>query len=149
MMPFLDIVTVVCVGLLTGTEFTVSVFINPVLQKLEEGAQARAISLFAARLGRAMPFWYASSLLLLILEATIRRRERGLVLIIAAAVIWAAVILLTVLFLMPINNRMMRLDSGSFPEGARREHERWNRLHSLRVMVLVVALVCFLLAILR
>jgi len=145
MMLLLDIVTIVCVGLLIGTEFAVSVFINPVLRKLEDSAQAQAISLFAARLGTAMPFWYVLSLLLLIVEAVMRRHERGLILLIAASVIWVAVIVATVLFLVPINNRMMRLDTSSFPEEARREHHRWNALHRLRVMALVVALICFLL----
>ena len=144
-MLLLDIVTIVCVGLLIGTEFAVSVFINPVLRKLEDSARAQAISLFAARLGTAMPFWYVLSLLLLIVEAVMRRHERGLILLIAASVIWAAVIVATVLFLVPINNRMMRLDTSSFPEEARREHERWVALHHLRVMALVIALVCFLL----
>jgi uncharacterized membrane protein len=146
MMSFLGVVTIVCVGLLIGTEFAVSVFVNPVLRKLEDRLQAKAISLFAARLGRAMLFWYGLSLLLLILEAVIRRQERGLPLLIAANAVWAAVIILTLLFLVPINNRMMRLDATSFPAEARREHERWDALHRLRVMALSAALVCFLLA---
>jgi hypothetical protein len=50
-MSFLDIVTVVSVGLLVGTEFAVSAFVNPVLWKLKDRAQARAVSLFAGRLG--------------------------------------------------------------------------------------------------
>jgi uncharacterized membrane protein len=145
-MPFLDIVTTVCIGLLIGTEFAVSVFINPVLWKLEDRAQAAAIRLFAARLGTAMPFWYAVSLLLLGLEAMLRHHEPGFALLILASVIWAVVILVTVLFLVPINNRMARLDSDSFPEEARREHKKWDTLHRLRVAALVIALVCFLLA---
>jgi hypothetical protein len=51
-----------------------------------------------------------------------------------------------VLFLVPINNRMMRLDASSFPEESQREHRRWEALHRLRVAALVMAMVCFLLA---
>ena len=72
-MIFLDIVTTVCIGLLIGTEFAVSVFINPILERLDTGTRMKAISLFAKRLGTAMPFWYALSLLLLIAEALLRR----------------------------------------------------------------------------
>jgi len=146
---FLYILTTVCIGLLIGTEFAVSVFINPVLRRLELGAQARAISLFATRLGRAMPFWYVLSLLLLIVEAALHRHQPGTGLLIAAVVLWLAVILLTLLFLVPINNRMMRLDAESFPEAAQQEHHRWDALHRLRVLALGIAMVFFLLAVQR
>jgi len=65
----LTIITTLCIGLLIGTEFSVSVFINPILRRLDVLAQAHAIRLFARRLGAAMPFWYTASLLLLIGEA--------------------------------------------------------------------------------
>lgn len=146
MTVFLYIATTICIGLLIGTEFAVSVFINPILRKLDDRSQAKAISLFAARLGHAMPFWYGLSLLLLILEAVAARHEHGNPLLIAACTIWLAVIVLTVLFLVPINNRMMQLDAESFPEEAQREHRRWDTLHRLRVAALVVAMACFLLA---
>lgn len=146
MTSFLYIVTTICIGLLIGTEFAVSVFINPVLRKLDDHAQAQAISFFAVRLGRAMPFWYGFSLLLLLIETIAQRHEPGSTLLIAASAIWLAVIFLSVLVLVPINNRMMRLDAKSFPEEAQREHGRWTTLHHLRVTALIVAMVCFLLA---
>ena len=149
MTGFLYIATTVCVGLMIGTEFAVSAFINPVLRKLDDRAQAKAISLFAGRLGRAMPFWYALCLLLLVVETIIERHEPGVTLLIVAISIWLVVIVLTLLFLVPINNRMMRLDAESFPEEAQREHRRWEALHRLRVAALVVAMVCFLLAVPR
>lgn len=146
MTTLLFIVTTVCIGLLIGTEFAVSAFINPVLRKLEDRAQASAISQFAARLGKAMPFWYVLSLAILAVEAMMQRHEPGSALLIVAVVIWLAVIVLTLLFLVPINNRMMKLDAHSFPEAARQEHHRWDTLHRLRVIALVVSMVCFLLA---
>jgi uncharacterized membrane protein len=145
-MPFLDIAVTVCIGLLIGTEFAVSAFINPIVWKLDDRAQATAVRLFAERLGTAMPFWYAVSLLLLGLETLLRHHEPGFVLLIAASIIWAVVILLTLLFLVPINNRMVRLPSDSFPQEARREHKKWDTLHRLRVAALIIAFVCFLLA---
>src|SRR5215470_18908422 len=53
------------------------------------------------------------------------------------------VIVFTVVFLVPINNRMARLSSDSLSETARREHKKWDAPHRLRVMG--VALICFLL----
>jgi len=146
-MIYLDILTVVCIGLLIGTEFTVSVFINPVLQRLDTGTRMKTISYFAKRLGTAMPFWYAFSLLLLVTEALLRRHVDGGSLLITASVLWLTVIVLTLMFLVPINNRMMRLDTNSSAETSLKEHAKWEMLHRGRVAVLTASMVCFLLAI--
>jgi uncharacterized membrane protein len=147
MISFLDIVTTICLGLLIGTELAVSVFINPILRKLDDPAQAHAIGLFARRLGGSMPFWYVASLLLLIIEAIMRRHESGEALRIVASAIWAAVIVHTVVVLVPINNRMTRLDSNAFSPEEQREHKKWDSLHRWRVVALLTALVCFLVAV--
>jgi uncharacterized membrane protein len=146
-MSYLDIAAILCIGLLLGTEFAVSAFVNPVVWQLDERAQAAAIRLFAARLGKAMPFWYALSLIFLIIEAIVHRKQAELSLLIAACGIWALVILLTLLFLVPINNRMMSLDTTVFPEAERREHKKWDTRHRLRIAALGAAFLCFLLAI--
>jgi uncharacterized membrane protein len=146
-MTFLNIATVVSIGLLVGTEFTVSAFINPVLSQLGDRAHAGAIRIFARKLGTAMPIWYGLSFALLVMEAVFRRHDAGLGMLIISAGIWAAVIVLTLMFLVPINNRMMRLDADSWSEEAREQHNRWDRLHRVRVFALGTAMVCFLLAI--
>src|SRR6516225_5341129 len=110
MKQLLDIVTIVCIGLMIGTEFAVSAFIGPILEKLGSSGKAQATRLFAQTLGRVMPFWYALSLLLLIAEAIVRRLEQGFVLLATAGAIWAVVILLTVLILVPINNRVAKAE---------------------------------------
>jgi uncharacterized membrane protein len=148
-MIFLDIVTTVCLGLLIGTEFSVSVFVNPVLKRLDNGTRMKAISLFAKRLGTAMPYWYALSLLLLIAEAALRRHSDGISLLITANALWLAVIVLTIIFLVPINNRMMKLDSNSLADSSLREHRTWDLLHRGRVAVLSASMVCFLFAVLQ
>jgi len=148
-MLILDITTILCIGLLIGTEFSVSVFINPILYRLDESSKAAAIRMFAIRLGKSMPFWYGASLLLLLTETFLRRDEPGLTPLIVASAIWAVVIVLTILFLVPINNRMMQLDAGAFPEQAMRAHQRWDMLHRIRVAALTIAMICCLFAILR
>ena len=134
----LEIVTTICIGLLIGTEFAVAVFINPILRKLDAREELRAIRLFAAKLGRAMPFWYAGSLLLLVAEIVIRYKQAGESLLIAASVIWVAVIVLTLIFLVPINNRLARADLNVPPEPALAEHGKWDSLHRWRVASLTV-----------
>jgi uncharacterized membrane protein len=93
-----------------------------------------------------MPFWYGLSLLLLLAETAIRWHQAG-VLLSAASGIWVAVIVLTLLFLVPINNRMMGLDPDSFSNAARGEHRKWDAMHRARVLALSVAMVCFLMAV--
>jgi uncharacterized membrane protein len=146
MLRILDILTTGCIGLLIGTELAVSVFINPILWKLENPVQLTATRLFAKRLGAAMPFWYAASLLLLIAETIIRRHESGAALLAVASVIWAAVIVLTVLFLVPINNRLAQIGSTSVAEVARQQHRKWDRMHRFRVVALGASMFFFLLS---
>jgi uncharacterized membrane protein len=147
MRSLLDVFTTVCIGLLIGTEFAVAVFINPILRKLGSREELRAIRLFAAKLGTAMPFWYGVSFLLLIAELVFRHREVGAMLLVAASAIWAAVIVLTILFLVPINNRLARVDLDAPAEPVLNEHGRWDAMHRWRVASLTAAMICFLLAV--
>jgi uncharacterized membrane protein len=149
MIFILDILTILSVGLLIGTEFAVSAFINPVLSRLDDRAQAFAVKSFAKMLGTAMPFWYAGSFLLLIAETVLRRAQAGFSLLIASCAVWAAVILLTLLFLVPINNRIGAVTDEVFSEAVKREHRRWDARHRMRVVALALAMVFLLAAVLR
>ena len=147
MIPFFQIVTTISIGLMIGAEFTVWAFINPILWKLEGPSRIEAIRYFARRLGKVMPFWYAFNLILLITEAFLLRREAGARLIGVAAGIWAAVIVLTLIFLLPINNRLAGWSAQLPVDQAQREHKRWHAMHRARVVALETAMVLFLLAV--
>jgi uncharacterized membrane protein len=94
-----------------------------------------------------MPFWYACNLLLLIAEWVPLRRTAGVPLLAAAVGSWVVVILFTLVFLVPINNRLAREEAHASAEQAHREHKRWDSLHRARVIALIVAMVLFLVAI--
>lgn len=141
-MHFLDLLTILCAGLMTGNELAVSLFIHPVIQQLENRAQVKALSLFAGLLGKVMPFWYFTSLVLLGLEAYLRRHEPALPFLLTAVILCAAIIVFSVSVLVPINNRIARLQT-SAPNGWQQEHKKWEMLHRLRILLLVVALSCF------
>jgi uncharacterized membrane protein len=145
-MMVLDVVTTVCIGLLIGTEFAVSAFINPIIEKLDDRARAHAVGMFGKRLGFVMPFWYAGSFVLLLAGTVARWQGAGDGLLIAACAIWTAVIAESLLVLVPINNRMMKLDGKAFPPEAQRELRKWERWHRVRVGALTAAAVCFLVA---
>jgi hypothetical protein len=137
-MHLLDIITILCIGLMVGNELTVSLFINPVIWQLDEPAQAKAFSLFARYLGKAMPIWYALSLVLLIIEAVLRRHQPALTPLLTAIIIWIAVILYTVTTLVPINNRIAALSTTQW----RSEHKRWDTLHRWRILLITIAMIC-------
>lgn len=141
------IVITMSFGLMLGTEFAVSAVVNPILEKLGDSARAQATRLFARKLGTVMPFWYVLNLLLLIAEAVTLRQHSGLLFLVAAGVIWIAVIVLTLIFLVPINNRIAAMDPTTFKDSLRREHRRWDALHRLRVLALSVAMICMLVGI--
>jgi uncharacterized membrane protein len=147
-MDFLDVLTILCTGLMIGNELAVSLFVNPVIWQLEDRSQAKALSLFAGTLGKIMPFWYAFCLVLMVVETYLRRHQPALTLLLAAVAIWIAIIVYTVTTLVPINNRIARL-AGALPEGWREEHKRWDTYHRWRILSLMLAMVCLVWGILR
>jgi uncharacterized membrane protein len=147
-MLFLDVLTILCTGLMIGNELAVSLFVNPVIWQLEDRSQAKALSLFAGTLGKAMPFWYALCLVLMVVEAYLRRHQPALTLLLIAVAIWIAIIVYTLIALVPINNRIARL-AGALPEGWREEPKRWDTYHRWRILSLMLAMVCLVWGILR
>lgn len=140
-MHTLDLVTIVVIGLMVGTELTVSLFINPVIWQLDPAAQSRALSLFARRLGFVMPFWYATCLILLIAETVLRRGTVAFPTLLSATTLWAATIVYTVALLVPINNRVATLDTGDSFQQWIKDHKRWDGFHRLRIVLILIALV--------
>lgn len=147
MRQILDIATIMSVGLMIGTEFAVAAFINPILEKLDLSARVDATRRFARTLGAVMPFWYSLGLLLLVAETVTLRHDPAVPFLAAAIVLWAAVIVLTLLFLVPINNRIVKMDTASFTESLRRQHKKWDTLHRWRVLALCVSMACMLIGI--
>ena len=147
-MLVLDIIAILSLGLMIGVEFAVSAFINPTMSKLDEEPQAKALSLFAALLGFIMPFWYSINLVLLIAEAIVRRHTPALTPLTIAASLWVFIIIVTIAVLVPINDRIAKLQTTALPADWQQAHSRWNTLHHVRVALLILAFVLALYAIL-
>lgn len=139
-MHLFDLVTIFVILLLIGVEFSVSAFINPVVWQLDKEPQARALSLFAALLGKIMPFWYGACLLLLAVQAWLRAGTAASPLLITAAALWLFVIVTTVWVLLPINRRIAEHSAADW----QRQHRTWDALHRVRILILAIA--AFLLA---
>ena len=142
-MHLLDIITILCTGLMVGNELTVSLFVNPVIWQLDDQAQAKALSLFGRLLGKVMPLWYALCLVLMIVEAYLRRHQPGFPLILTAIVLWIAIILYSIAVLVPINNRIVALPTASsLPTHWLAETKKWDALHRWRILFLIIAMIC-------
>jgi uncharacterized membrane protein len=143
-MHLLDITTILCAAFMTGNEIAVSLFVNPVVWQLDEPLQAKALRLFAALLGKAMPIWYAASLVLMAIEACLRRQQPAFRWIVAAAILWIAIIAYALLVLLPINNRIAALEPSALPAGWLQQHRKWDRHHRVRILLLILAVALFL-----
>jgi hypothetical protein len=129
------IVALVLTGPLVGVELGVAAFTNPLVAKLPDDAYRVFRSGGSRLLGALMPFWYLGAAVVLIASAVLSRNMFTIV----AIALMGVVMLLTLTVLVPINNRI----------GAWRTNDdvnrdlagRWDRLHGVRVGLLVAMFV--------
>ena len=140
---FLELAAIVIAGTMVGNELAVAVFVHPRISALDDATHVRAAQTLAAALGRAMPFWYALTLLLSGAVAFSARPTgtSGHGSALWAAGLFAATIVYSLLLEVPINNQVARWQPESLPANWRELRRRWDALHAVRVVVLLVALV--------
>src|ERR1700757_1870868 len=139
-MHLLDTITITFAGLMVGNELAVSAFFNPAVWQLESTPQAQALSILAGSLGRAMPVWYGLCLALLALESFLHLHQATLTPLLIAAALWAGAIVLSISALVPINNRIASLNTAAPAPGWERDHRKWDALHRVRILLLMLAL---------
>ena len=146
MLKILDSLVILLAGLMVGNEFTIAVFINPAFEKLSEEGHSAVVSPLAKLLGRVMPFWYASVILLTIADAVLRWLQFHQVSmpLVASAALWITTIIISVIWLVPLNNRVASWSGASLPPDWQETRSRWDRLHRFRVALLLAALVCLI-----
>jgi hypothetical protein len=136
MEDILEIFALVITGPMVGVEIGVAAFTNPIVARLPDDAYRQFRSGGSRLLGVVMAIWYMTTLVVLIAAAVV---TWGDWLVAAAAVLMALTVLLTVTVLVPINNRI-----GAWSEVADVDRDlagRWDRLHWLRVVMLVALFV--------
>jgi hypothetical protein len=141
MASFYDIATAAVAATMTGNEFAVAAFVHPQLRKLNDSAHAQMAQPLASALGKAMPLWYSLALAL-ILGAAYEHRpvsSSSGVLIVLAAILWAITIVFTVTTLVPINNRIAKMNPQQPYPTWLQDRCRWDKLHRIRVELLIVA----------
>jgi uncharacterized membrane protein len=141
-----DIATATVAGLLAGNEFAVAAFVHPQLHKLDQNAHAQTAAPLARVLGKAMPIWYGVALVLIVGAAFQHRplsSGPGLFLLLAA-ILWAATIVFTITMLVPINNRIAKMNPEHPYDCWLQDRCRWDQLHQVRVALLIMAFVLLL-----
>ena len=135
----LAVVTLVLVGLMVGVEVCVAAFVNPTFDRLPNSGGLAARSDGARVLGRVMPVWYVGSVLCSVGWAVQTwGRLQALAVVVAAALLVVSVVL-SVTLLVPINSQVAQWSSTGAPANWREQVGRWDRLHVLRVAILVIA----------
>jgi hypothetical protein len=141
-----DISTATVAATMAGNEFCVAAFIHPQIRKLNDNTHAQIAAPVANALGKAMPLWYGLALVL-ILGAAFEHRPissgPGL-LVVSAGVLWAITIVFTVTMLVPINNRIARMNPEQPYPTWLQDRCRWDRLHRVRVELLIIAVLVLL-----
>jgi len=139
----LEIVAIVVAGTLTGSELAVAVFFHPSISRLEDVVHIRAAQALAKVLGMVMSFWYPLTLLLALAVTFVAHTARTTPwwLALASTVLLALISVYSVLLPVPINNRVARWQPDSVPANWRDLRRRWDLLHDIRVVFLVIALI--------
>jgi uncharacterized membrane protein len=145
-MQLLDILTILCIVSMTGTEFTVAAILNPALDRLDRPTWLKATPVLARAMGRVMPFWYALGLVFIGVEGYLHFAAPSRSWFVAAVLLWVVGIVYSITMLVPINNRIAEAKADT-TSSTTADHKRWDALHRWRVVLLVVATTCVLIGI--
>ncbi|MBT3149351.1 DUF1772 domain-containing protein [Streptomyces sp. CHD11] len=139
MLNALEVFTIVFVGLMVGVEFSVAFVINPILDALPEESGVLGRAHGARMLGALMPAWYIASLVLTAVWAVAGWHDAGTGLVVLAAGLLIVSVIMSLLLLVPINNRGRTWTPENRPEDWKEQKNRWDRLHYVRVAVIIAA----------
>ena len=137
----LQLLAVLVLGLMVGSELNVAVFGHPSLNRQSVEVHIPVRATFAALFGRVMPFWMPGSTLLniLVLLPFEHLNSSAWRLAAVALAIQIFVVVFSLLGPVPINNRIAKWTVTSLPNDWRALEHRWDLYHWIRTSALVVA----------
>ena len=141
MVMALQILALLVLGLMCGSEFNVAAFGHPSLNRQPLETHIRIRSSMAALFGRVMPFWMAGSAVLNLFLILPFAHLTGLSWRFAA-IAFAIQVLMMVFSLLgpvPINNRIIKWTPQSLPDNWKTQESRWDLYHWFRTCCLIVA----------
>jgi uncharacterized membrane protein len=144
----LQIISIVVLGLMSGSELNVAVFAHPAFNQQPLEVHVRLRSSFARIFGRVMPFWMSGSTLLnlLLLLPFEHLASSAWHLAASALAIQVAAVVFSLIGPVPINNRITKWTPTTLPDDWKAQEHRWDWYHWLRTSGLVVAFVLLILS---
>ncbi|MFC0006347.1 DUF1772 domain-containing protein [Micromonospora siamensis] len=139
MLSAFQVLTTVVVGLMVGVELSVAVVVNRILDALPGDAGQLGRAHGGRMLGAAMPVWYVGSLALVAVWAVAGWGHHGNALVVTAGGLLVLSVVMSVLLLVPINNRGRTWTPDNRPADWKQQMKRWDRLHLVRVAVIIAA----------
>jgi uncharacterized membrane protein len=146
----LQLIAILILGLMCGSEFNVAAFAHPLLNHQSQDVHVRLRSSFAALLGRVMPFWMVTSTILniLLLLPSVHLSPPAWRLSAIALAIQVCAVLFSLIGPVPINNRIAKWSPESLPSDWKRQEHRWDLYHWVRTGGLVVAFLLLVISVL-
>jgi hypothetical protein len=130
-------VNLVLAGMLVGNEFGTKVALHPALEELSTPERIRAEQAVTRRYGAIMPLWMSSTVASCVAALALSRGSQGFFPTLAGTACFAGMLLSTLLGNVPLNKRTLEIDPDENGEEFARLRERWDRLHTLRVVLTV------------
>lgn len=143
-MHLLNVAVAFLVLLMVGSELSVSAFTDPSAWRLDPVPQSVMLSHYAAVLGKVMPFWYGLDLLMLGTETWLHRHTPDFMILLIATSIWFLATLGSIIFLVPLNNRVIAASPGW-----QAAHRSWDGRHRVRIVALAISAFLLSYAIIR
>jgi uncharacterized membrane protein len=139
----LHLLAVLFLGLMCGSELNLAAFAHPTFNRQPAHVHIPKRSSFAQLFGHVMPFWMAGSTLLnlLLLLPFEHLSDSAWRLVAIACTIQVMAVIFSLVFPVPINNRIAKWTPESLPDDWRIQERRWDTYHWLRTCGLVVAFI--------
>ncbi len=144
----LQLLAIVVLGLMCGSELNVAAFGHPTLNRQITDVHIPVRASFATLFGRVMPFWMIASTLLnlLLLFPFAHLGVLAGHLAQAAFAIQLFAILFSLVGPVPINNRVKLWTPANLPADWRAQERRWDLYHWVRTAGLIVAFALLILS---
>lgn len=137
----LQLAAALMLGLMCGSELNVAAFAHPALNRQPLDVHIAMRAELARLFGRVMPFWMGGSTLLNLLLLLPFENLAGPAWRFAAIsfAIQACAVVFSLIFPVPINNRISKWRTESLPGDWREQERRWDLYHWLRTTGLIAA----------
>ncbi len=133
-------VNLLLAGTLAGNEFGTWAAVHPALGRLSGAENIRAEQEITGRYGTIMPFWMSAVLFSCLPVLALLRGGRSFYPTLAGMLCFAAMLAATLIGNVPINDRILELNPETDFQEFASLRERWDTLHTVRIILDIAGL---------